>query len=461
WLPKFEGSGIVYALTVRWAELVAAWLQARGLAAEAYHAGLTHDERQAREGRLLANEVKALVATTALGMGYDKPDLGFVVHFHQPASVVHYYQQVGRAGRAIDKAYGVMLAGGDDRAINDYFIDSAFPPEPDLGQILAALEAAAEGLTLREIEAAVNLSRGRIEFVLKSLAVESPAPLAVIDGRWRTTANPLAAERRRELIAQRTGLRRREQAQMDAYLGQEACLMEFLARALDDPAAGPCGRCAKCQGKPDAMHRGAEALAGEAAAFLGNSDLRIEPRKQWVSGAFPAHGWTGNIPAPLRAAPGRALCVLGEAEWGRAVEEGKYRDGRFGDRLAEALAGLVRRHPPDPPARWVTCVPSSGRPALVPDLAARVAARLGLRFVPAVRKTRATRPQKEMENSWHQAHNRDGCFATDPWPGLSDPVILIDDIVDSGWTFTVAAALLRQAGCRAVFPYALAANRAR
>jgi ATP-dependent DNA helicase RecQ len=461
WLPNLNGSGIVYALTVRWAELIASWLQVRGLSAAAYHAKLTDEERQAREGRLLANELKALVATTALGMGYDKPDLGFVVHFHQPGSVVHYYQQVGRAGRAIERAYGIMLAGGDDRAINDYFIDTAFPPESEVALILAALEAADEGLTPREIEAAVNLSRGRIALVLKSLAVESPAPLALIDARWRTTANLLPIERRRALIARRTELRRREQAQMEEYLRHEGCLMEFLARALDDPAARPCGCCANCRGRPDAMRQVPQEAVIEAETFLRGCDLPIEPRKQWVSGAFPTHGWSGNIREALQGSAGRALCVLGETEWGGMVEQGKYRDGYFADALAEALAGLIRRHPPAPPAGWVTCVPSSGRPGLVSDLAARVASRLGLPFVPAVRKMRETRPQKEMENSWHQAHNRDGCFAVDPWPGLADPVILIDDIVDSRWTFTVVAALLRQAGCRAVTPFALAANRAR
>src|SRR5262249_51045798 len=148
------------------------------------------------------------------------------------------------------------------------------------------------GLTLRELEAAVNLARGRIELVLKSLAVESPAPLALIDGRWRTTANPLAAERRRELIARRTDLRRREQAHMDTYLRHEGCLMEFPARGRDAPAAGPCGRCAKCRGTPDAMHRVPDELVAEAVAFLRGCDLPIEPRKQWVSGAFPTHGWS-------------------------------------------------------------------------------------------------------------------------------------------------------------------------
>jgi ATP-dependent DNA helicase RecQ len=459
YLPKFEGTGIVYALTIRWTERIAGWLQGRGIHAVPYSAELSDEDRRAREGRLLRNEVKALVATTALGMGFDKPDLGFVVHFHQPASVVHYYQQVGRAGRAVSRAYGVMLSGGDDRDINDYFIAQAFPPEEDVVAILGALEQSEHGLTTAELQAAVNLSRGRIENVLKTLAVETPAPLARLEGRWVTTLHPYAPDRRQRLIERLTHLRRKEQAQMDAYRQHTGCLMEFLARALDDPAAGPCSRCALCQGKPDALRTVPDALTREAVAYLRRSDLPIDPRLRWQARAMPVFGWDGPIAADRRAQPGRALCILGDAGWGGLVRRGKYQDGRFADELVEALAGLVRGWRPNPAPTWVTCVPSLTHPELVPDLANRLAARLSLPFRPAVRKMRATRPQKEMENSWQQAHNLDGAFQIDPWPGIAGPVLLLDDIVDSRWTFTVLAALLRQAGSGPVFPLALAANR--
>lgn len=459
YLPKLPGSGIVYALTIRWAERIAAWLHGQGVTATAYHADLPDEDRRDREDRLLRNEIKALVATTALGMGYDKPDLGFVVHFHQPASVVHYYQQVGRAGRAVDRAYGVMLAGGDDREINDYFIDRAFPAEQHVSAILAALEAAEAGLTRRELEAAVNLSGSRIEQALKVLAVETPAPIAYLNGRWVTTPQKYDPQRRRRLVEHLTGLRRREQEQMDAYLAHRGCFMEFLARALDDPTARPCDQCAVCKGKADALREVPDDLTAAALTFLNRSEVPIEPRKQWPAGAMPVCGWKGRLPDDLRAMPGRALCILGDPGWGKRTQDGKYHDGRFGDDLIEALAGLVRGWKPTPAPTWVTCVPSLAHPDLVPDLASRLAARLSLRFVPAVRKVRHTRPQKEMENSWQQANNLDGAFGIDSRPERHGPVLLVDDIYDSGWTFTVTSALLRQAGCPAVFPVALAANR--
>lgn len=458
-LPKLPGSGIVYALTIRWTERIARWLQARGINAVAYSADLSDEDRRQREGRLLRNEIKALVATTALGMGYDKPDLGFVVHFHQPASVVHYYQQVGRAGRSISQAYGIMLSGGDDVEINDYFIEHAFPPEEDVTAILSALEQAEHGLSVGELERAVNLSHSRIERVLTTLAVETPAPLALLERRWVTTPQRYDPQRRRRLVEHMTQLRRQEQAQMDAYRRHTGCLMEFLARALDDPTAGPCRRCASCQGKSEALRNVPEDLTREAVSFLRRSELTIEPRARWQAAALSRFGWQGTIALDRRAEPGRALCILGDSGWGSLVRRGKYQDRRFSDELVEALTGLVRGWRPTPTPTWVTCVPSLSQPTLVADLAQRVATRLALPFVPAIRKVRATRPQKDMENSWQQVHNLDGAFEVAPWAGFSGPVLLIDDVVDSRWTFTVVAALLRQAGSGAVFPVALAANR--
>lgn len=461
YLPHLPGSGIVYALTVRWTERIARWLQRRGIAAVAYSAELAHEKREEIEQQLLNNQVKALVATTALGMGFDKPDLGFVVHFHQPGSVVHYYQQVGRAGRGISQAYGIMLAGGDDRDIAEHFITQAFPPEDAVIAVLHTLEKSDAGLTMRELEAAVNLSRARIEQVLKTLAVEAPPPIARLEHRWVSTTHRYEPERRQRLVARLTQLRHDERAQMDAYLHHTGCLMEFLARALDDPAAGSCGRCAPCQGKPDVVRQVPEYLTKRAIDFLRRSDLRIEPRAYWQLRAFPVYGWEGRIRAEQRAEPGRALCILGDAGWGELVRRGKYQDQEFSDELVEALASLVRGWKPSPSPAWVTCVPSLNlaHRDLVPDLANRLASLLGLPFVPAVRKVRTTRPQKEMQNSWQQAHNLDGAFRIETWKGIGTPVLLVDDMVDSRWTFTVLAALLRNAGARRVFPLALAANR--
>jgi ATP-dependent DNA helicase RecQ len=459
YLPKMPGSGIVYALTVRWTERIAQWLSTQGISAVPYSADLEDEQRKEREAQLLKDEIKVLVATTALGMGFDKPNLGFVVHFHQPGSVVHYYQQVGRAGRAVSRAYGVMLSGGDDREISDYFIETAFPSEPDVVAIVNALEQSENGLNMAELEAKVNLPRFRIERVLKTLAVETPAPLARLEQRWITTTHRYDPARRWRLVEQLTGLRRAEQEQMDAYRNHKGCLMEFLARSLDDPGAKPCGNCAFCQGKPDVLRDVPSEPARAAAAFLRGASIPIEARKMWQTGALPTFGWKGRIKAELMAESGRALCILGDSGWGELVRRGKYSEGEFVDDLIEGLDVLFRGWQPNPRPTWLTCVPSVGHTELVMDLAKRAAARLSLPFIPAVRKVKANKPQKGMENGWQQAHNLDGAFVIDCWKGISGPVLLIDDIVDSRWTFTIVAALLRQAGSGPVFPLALAANR--
>ena len=190
-LREVDGSGIIYALTIRDARQLADWLRQQGLDVHAYTGALETDERIRLEEALIKNEIKALVATTALGMGFDKPDLNFVFHYQTPQSVVHYYQQVGRAGRAVGSAYGVLLGGSEDAVIQDYFIESAFPTRTEANQVLKALEDSDDGLARTSIEAVANISSSRINHTLKLLALESPAPV-VLDGKlWRRTATPL------------------------------------------------------------------------------------------------------------------------------------------------------------------------------------------------------------------------------------------------------------------------------
>lgn len=461
YIPSLPGTGIVYVLTVRDAEQVAEWLVTQGIEACAYYSGVKHPEfedtndyRRHLEDRLLRNEIKVLVATVALGMGYDKPDLGFVVHYQAPSSVVSYYQQVGRAGRGIETAYGVLLSGEEDDDIHEYFRRSAFPEERDVDAVLEAL-AANDGLSLREVEREINLRKGQIEKVLKVLSVEVPAPVIKQGNRWYRT--PVSYSLDHERIQRLTDQREQEWLEILRYLDNDICLMSFLRNALDDPEVEVCGKCSVCLGEPVLREDVDRGLVVEAKRFLRHAEMTFKPKKQVASGAFRQYEFSGNLPSYLQAEEGRILSRWGDAGWGRLVADDKHA-GRFRDELVDAVAEMVAtRWCPEPAPRWVTCVPSRNHPTLVPEFARRLADRLELPFVDVIDKVRDNEPQKMQQNRFHQCRNLDGVFqvAADIPTG---PVLLIDDIIDSGWTITVLAALLRRAGSGPVFPVALAST---
>ena len=459
-VPEFHGTGIIYTLTRRDAEQVAGWLSGQGIAARAYFSGVEHDDfpdsnayRQHLEDQLLHNRLKALVATSALGMGYDKPDLGFVIHYQAPGSIITYYQQVGRAGRAISRAVGVLMSGHEDDAIHEYFRRNAFPEASWVEAILEALENS-DGMTLRSLQETINLRRGQLDHALKFLSVDSPAPVIRDGPLWRRT--PVSYRMDNERIHRLTEQRQTEWREMQRYLEADGCLMTFLAAALDDSSSQACGQCAGCLGRPLMELSFDRALALAATRFLRQSETPLVCPVRAPANAFPTYGFSGNLSLDLRAETGRILCRWGDAGWGQTVADGKSR-GRFGDDLVLATAEMVQeRWRPAPSPEWVTCVPSRAHPHLVPDFAGRLAGALRLPFQPAVRKTRDNGPQKTQQNRFHQCRNLDGAFSIDG-PVPPGPVLLVDDVFDSGWTLAVIAALLRQAGCGPVWPVALAA----
>jgi len=451
-VPGIPGSGIIYCLTVADCERVSNWLSRQHIEAPAYHARLSNEERVEREQRLLRNEVKALVATVALGMGFDKPDLGFVIHYQRPGSVVAYYQQIGRAGRALENAYAILLNGKEDDEIQEYFIRTAFPAVEEMGYIVELLDRnkSPEGLSMTEIQRSVNLPWGRIEKCLRFLEVEG----AVIQTsrRYHRTANPWKPDRDRSTHV--TELRWQELERIHGFVETKGCLMEYIARELDDPHAGPCGRCANCAGMILSPFVDSNHLQ-KAKRFLKGYYLMIPPRKIWPVGAVENR--SGKIPEEMQNAVGRALCVYGDAGWGETVAAGKYRDGHFSDELVDASARLImRKWKPSPRPQWVTSVPSLRHPHLVSRFAFRLAKALHLPYRPALVKERETPPQKEMQNSAQQAANIVSALTVDTSKVMPGPVLLVDDIVDSRWTFTVCGILLREAGSDIVYPFALA-----
>ena len=450
-LHELPGSGIVYTLTVAAAHEVAGYLREQGHEVAAYSGQTDPAERLAAEEALLANKIKALVATSALGMGFDKPDLGFVVHVGAPQSPVAYYQQVGRAGRGVERAEVILLPGAEDRDIWAYFASLAFPPEPVVRATLAALEERGV-MSTPALETAVDLSRSRLEMMLKVLDVDGA--VRRVKGGWEATGEEWAydTERYTRIAAER----RAEQEAMLGYLTTTECREHYLRRHLDDAAAHPCGRCDNCTGRhrsPDIAPQAVE----QARERLSRPGVELEARRQWPTGLSDL---SGRIKPELGAEPGRALGRLTDIGWGNRLRELFHGgDGPVPDDLLRAVIQVL--------AAWdwrerpvaVVSLPSASRPELVRSFAERLAQIGRLTYLGEL-GYRAGSPGQQFNSAKRvQAIRATLAMPKDLAGRVAEcggPVLLVDDRVDTGWTMTLATALVRHAGAPAVLPLALA-----
>jgi ATP-dependent DNA helicase RecQ len=458
-LDRLPGSGIVYTLTVAAAVSTADFLRSRGHAVAAYTGQAEDADRRAAEQDLLANRIKALVATSALGMGFDKPDLGFVVHLGAPPSPIAYYQQVGRAGRAVRSADVLLLPGAEDAAIWRYFASLAFPPEEQVRTVLTALSTADRPLSTLALEPMVDLRRARLELMLKVLDVDGA--VRRVRGGWVATGEPWEydAERHRRVAQARAA----EQQSMREYAETTGCRMEFLRRCLDDPQAVPCGRCDRCAGPRFDTAVSAAALQA-AEAFLGRPGVAIAPRRLWPSGlAAVGVPLSGKVPPDEQTEPGRALGRLSDLGWGsrlRALLADDAPDTPVPADVMDAVVEVLKdwSHGAD---RWprrpvaVLAVASRRRPRLVTSLAERIATVGRLPFLGTVERTHG-RDTAGRGNSAQRVRALHDAFAAPELPPLRGPVLLVDDYVDSGWTMAIVGRLLRRAGVPGVLPLALA-----
>ncbi|MFE9497227.1 RecQ family ATP-dependent DNA helicase [Streptomyces collinus] len=470
-LDDLPGSGIVYTLTVAAAEEVTTFLRQRGHTVASYTGKTENADRQQAEDDLLANRVKALIATSALGMGFDKPDLGFVVHLGSPSSPIAYYQQVGRAGRGVEHAEVLLLPGKEDEAIWEYFASLAFPSEDLVRRTLDVLGRADRPLSLPALEPLVELRRSRLETMLKVLDVDGAVKR--VKGGWIATGQPWSYDAERYAWVARQ--RKAEQQAMREYASTTDCRMEFLQRQLDDEGAKPCGRCDNCA-SPRFTADTTTAALDAARVDLGRAGVEVEPRRMWPTG-LPAIGieLKGRIPAGELASPGRALGRLSDIGWGnrlRPLFAPQAADGPVPDDVARAVVDVLAdwaKGPggwasgaPDAQPRpvGVVTVDSRTRPALIQSLGARIAeiGRLPLLGSVAYAGDASRVPRS---NSAQRLKALDGALTVPPdlAAALAEargPVLLVDDFTETGWTLAVASRLLRRGGASAVLPLVLA-----
>ncbi|MFE7398174.1 RecQ family ATP-dependent DNA helicase [Streptomyces sp. NPDC057557] len=472
-LKELPGSGIIYTLTVAAAEEITTYLRQCGHTVASYTGRTENADRQQAEDDLLANRVKALVATSALGMGFDKPDLGFVIHLGSPSSPIAYYQQVGRAGRGVEHAEVLLLPGKEDEAIWQYFTSVAFPPEEQVRRTIDALAQAGRPLSLPALEPLVDLRRTRLETMLKVLDVDGA--VRRVKGGWIATGESWAYDSERYAWVARQ--RASEQQAMRDYATTTGCRMEFLRRQLDDEQATACGRCDNCAGARFDDHVSDAALDG-ARGELGRPGVEVEPRKMWPTGlAAVGVDLKGRIPAGELSFTGRALGRLSDIGWGnrlRPMLAAQTPDAPVPDDVTNAVVSVLADWAKGP-VGWasgeedamprpvgVVTIASRSKPQLIQSLGSRIAevGRMPLlgsvAYAPAAAEVRISQTNSAQRvRALHEALVVEPELA-DALAAASGPVLLVDDLSDTGWTLAVAARLLRRAGAQGVFPLVLA-----
>ncbi|PSW66249.1 RecQ family ATP-dependent DNA helicase [Photobacterium leiognathi subsp. mandapamensis] len=461
-IPNIQGSGIIYCKTTKDANIVADFLRSKNINAYAYHSDIEGEQKPILEQALQQNTIKALVATSALGMGFDKPDLAFVVHYQAPGNIVEYYQQVGRAGRGIENALGILMIGEDDARIQQYFIKNAFPKEGQINTFLSLVESQ-NGIKLAELEKHINCSKGRLEHIIKFLTSEFPSPIMKHGPQYYRTTSDYCLPH--DKIERLNSLKTDEwQRLLDYFNGSlNRCLMQVLGQELDDNDIQPCGKCEHCNPATKLPEAVSQESVNQASDFLRNRYIELKPRKQFsasndgVRSAFPIYRFPRKDDN-LLCDTGWALSTWRDGAWGNMVAQGKF-NGNFSDDLIAPMVQMLNHLPYDQRPTWVTYVPSLRHPTLVKDFAHKLASAMNVPCRDAVSIVELRPEQKTMENSYHQSKNLDGAFHLDTNKLYQDPVWLLDDASDSGWTFTVIGALLRRTGVQKVVPIALTSTK--
>lgn len=447
-VPDLPSSGIVYCLTTDEVETVATWLTARGLDVEPYHGGMDGDRRRELEHRLMNNDVDGLVATNALGMGFNKPDLGWVIHFQRPPNLIRYYQEVGRAGRGLDEAFAILLSGEEDDRVAESFIEQAFPEPEDFETVLSTLGDSDEPLYKYEILKQTNLSWKAVSQCLDILRVDN-AIIRVDDGFTRTSADWAYDHERIESVTEH---RREELARIQAFTRTDDCLTRFIDDELDGSLETDCGHCANCSGpfRPESVDD-EELVSAAVDHYRAESWDEISPRYY-----VPDEDGRSKIAEDRKPEPGRVLSVYGDPGYGELVRRAQDDGDRYDEELIDAAVHHVDTEwNPSPAPTWVTAVPSPTDEERVDDLAQRIARELGLDYLPVIERVGEMRPQHELANSYQQRWNVERAFAVTE-SVRSGPVLLVDETVGSRWSSTEASFVLRDAGSGPVYPFALA-----
>ena len=444
-INRLPGSGIIYCLTTRDCDYLTEFLVNNGINAAAYHSALDKEDKNVCiqiERKFMRNEYKVLVATIKLGMGYDKGDIGFVIHFQRSANIVSYYQQIGRAGRNLDYAYIILMSGREDEEIHEFFINTAFPTLEEAEAVVKIVEEKESEHS--EIMSKANFSKGRVDKALAFL--ESEKIIFKDKKKYSRSVNKFVYNK--EHYDAVTAIRRKEQDEMRKLIETNVCYSRYIINCLDDQEQVSCGRCRNCLGR-DIINTGLTLQEKEHAARTINAKtLPIMPRKKWASTSL-----TKQTTIAYQNEEGVCIAKYGDVGFGELIKDCKTNKVEYPKELIERAKEILLPIIKERKIKNITFVPSL-RSRTLENYAKEVAKACGVKCLPLLKKLKNTQ-QKTMQNSSFQCSNALTSYAVDGRVPQED-IILMDDMVDSKWTITVCGFMLREQGCTAVIPFALA-----
>ncbi len=440
-VPKLEGSGIIYCLTQDDCDELAGFLKKNSILVRSYHSGIDNEQNMISEKLFMNDEIKVIVATVKLGMGYDKSNISFVIHYQSPANIVAYYQQIGRAGRNIPKAYTFLMYGEEDLDIHNYFIETAFPSKYESQSVINQINYH-NGIGLCSILDKINISKSRLEKTLSFLENEG----YIYKEKSKYYASAVKFEYNEAHYNEIKQIRHSERDQIIELMTTDKCLSRFVVNCLDDKTQKNCGICSNCLGRNIITSEVSMENLVAAQKYLNEFIMKIEPRKQWGD----------RTKINMLNEEGICLSRYGHQGYGKMVCDNKYNDNKYCDELLEKSAEILIPFIQKNNIEYMAYVPSL-RSTIVKDFAERLSERLNIPIKDILEKTTA-KPQKDMENSQFQCNNAKNSFRIKKNEVINGRILLIDDIVDSRWTLTVCGYLLRQAGADQVFPFTLACS---
>jgi ATP-dependent DNA helicase RecQ len=435
YLKKVKGNGIIYTGTRSNAEIFSKWCESEKLNTIYYHAGLDSDSRKLVEKEWMNNKYKAVISTNALGMGIDKSDIRFIIHTQIPQSPIHYYQEIGRAGRDGQTAEIFLLFNPKDTDLPLSFINNARPSIDKYQRVINALKL--EPLGERNLMKATNLKQTQVR-TIKADLLDQKIIREVMYGRSKKYEYQYNAPQLNTTVFEALRDHRlREFEKMVEYTNTDKCKMLYLCNYLGDTNSNNCEMCDSC-------------LNNKNHFSMSESDK--EKIKQFQDNFFPILEVETNRTNLIN---GVASSYYGFSNVGRVIHKCKYENGGdYPDILIKQTLKAFSKTFKGQKFDLILFVPPTKSGKLVENFATKIAYTIKLPIY-SLKKSRETKEQKIFQNSALKTENIKDVFEI----GIdvtNKSILLIDDIFDSGATIKEIGKMLTKKGAKIIAPLVIA-----